>query len=248
MVCFQFHGPNQASQGSIPAFFSLPAEIRQKIYMFALPRGEWRILDNEKFERDNLPGGIGDPSGFYYPLSRDLAVLRINKQIRGEALPLAYRRTTFYLEGLESAIKFLVAIGQAGRDNIESLHLAWENTADSTYTWDIPPGPEQLDRTLPVLHTSTCIQLLKQCKRLRRLCLQLEGDLIQNMAPDMFMADPGIKALCSLRVKRVEISDLWSSISLEQRCEPARWLKEQMESMEEKDKDAKTFCTTAVQV
>jgi len=236
MVCFQFHGPNQASQGSIPAFFSLPAEIRQKIYMFALPRGEWRILDNEKFERDNLPGGIGDPSGFYYPLSRDLAVLRINKQIRGEALPLAYRRTTFYLEGLESAIKFLVAISQAGRDNIESLHLAWENTADCTYTWDIPPG-----RTLPVLHTSTCIQLLKQCKRLRRL-----GGLIQDMAPEMFMADPGINTLCSLRVKRVKIRDL-GSVSLEQHYESARWLKEQMESMEEKDNDAETFCTTAVQ-
>ena len=76
----------QLHRGTSPTvnrgLFGLPREIRDKIYIFAIPRGKWRITNIDKFEQENLAGGIGDPSGFYYPLSKDLVVLRANKQMR----------------------------------------------------------------------------------------------------------------------------------------------------------------------
>ncbi len=120
----------------------LPREIRDKIYTFAIPKGKWRITDIDEFEQDNLTRGIGDPSGFYYPLSKDLVVLRVNKQMRREALPLAYRRTTFILDDLDDVIKLLIAIGQVGRDNIESLQFPWESRADMELTRESVPGSD----------------------------------------------------------------------------------------------------------
>ncbi|KAK3994871.1 hypothetical protein QBC44DRAFT_35249 [Cladorrhinum sp. PSN332] len=232
MLCTaKLHTGTETTPGPSPDIFSLPLEIRQKIYTFALPRGNWRTTDSENFDQDNFPRGIGDPSGFYYPLSRDLVVLRVNKQMRTEALPFAYRRTTFYLDDLDSVIMFLIAIGKTGRDNIESLYFAWE---DSTSEWVISPDAEYLHSRLPVLHSSKCVQLLKQCKRLRHLCLQFESELILNMAPDAFMADPGIQSLCSLKgVRRLEIRDL-GLVSLEH-CDSARLLKKKIEDVRQKE-------------
>ncbi|KAL2131229.1 hypothetical protein VTI74DRAFT_5380 [Chaetomium olivicolor] len=103
------HGTSPSVNGR---FFELPREIRDKIYIFAIPKGKWRITNIDDFEQENFTGGIGDPSGFYYPLSKDMVVLRANKQMRLEALPFAYRRTTFILDDLDDVIKLLVAIGQ----------------------------------------------------------------------------------------------------------------------------------------
>ncbi|EJT73122.1 hypothetical protein GGTG_09972 [Gaeumannomyces tritici R3-111a-1] len=220
----------------VPAFLGLlPLEVRQAIYNLALPQGEWRMIDDEDFERDNFPRGIGDPSGFYYPLSKALSVLRVNKQIRREALPFAYRRTIFCLDNLESAIKFLIAVGQVGRENIETLRLAWESTSESTNSWDVSSdqGPGGLPGRLPSGSTSTCIQLLKQCKRLRHLSLQFDSDLIQEIGHHAFRADAGIQDLCTLQgLKRVEIQD-WGMIPLE--SDLAKWLKEQMEGARRED-------------
>ncbi len=89
--------------------------------MFALPRVEWRIQDLDGSDERNFVGGIGDPSGFYFPLSSP--ILRVNRQMRQEALPFAYRRTVFNLDDIDDLIKLLIAIGDIGRDNIESLEL-----------------------------------------------------------------------------------------------------------------------------
>ncbi len=157
-------------------------------------------------------------------------VLRISKQIRREALPFAYRRTKFDLCDQDGTIKFLIAIGQVGRDNIESIRLAWESDSELRSRWDDDVGD-----LLPALHTSTCIQLLRQCKRLRHLSLKFSKDLILNMAREKFMADLGIQGLCSLQgVRRLEIKDLGMD-SLEG-CNLARWLKEQVEGRREKGK------------
>lgn len=51
-------------------------------------------------------------------------MLRVNKQMRQEALPLAYRRTVFHLSDLDDLIKLLILVGDIGRNNIESLELA----------------------------------------------------------------------------------------------------------------------------
>jgi hypothetical protein len=153
-------------------FFRLPPEIRLEIDIFALPKGEWKVEDSETFAEEGFPRGVGDPSGFYYPLSRDLVALRVNKQMRQEALPFAYRRTVFHLDDIDSVVRFLVAVGTPGRDNIESLCFAWEGMSDPASAWNASPDPGAFHSTLPVLHVSKCGALLKQCKRLRHLRLR----------------------------------------------------------------------------
>lgn len=113
--------PKTTEQHALPAFFKLPREIRETIYTFALPKGEWSMPDIDQFEQDNLPRGLGDPSGFYYPLSKHLTVLRVNRQMRKEALPFAYRSTSFRVDDLDDVIKLLMAVGRVGCDNIELL-------------------------------------------------------------------------------------------------------------------------------
>lgn len=208
-------------------FFDLPREIRDKIYIFAIPTGAWKITNIDEFEHENLTRGIGDPSGFYYPLSKDLVVLRASKQMRREALPFAYRRTTFILDDLDDVIKLLVAIGQVGRDNIESLQFPWESRTDMECTWKGLPDSDESPWRLPILHTSRCVQLLRQCKRLKHLRLCFEEELILSLQPDEFMADPGIKELCSIQgITRLEIWDLGDS-SLEH-CQTAELLRERI--------------------
>jgi len=112
-------------------FFRLPKELRDKIYGFALPKGELKIKDGNSFDEVNFAGGIGDLGGFYFPLSNDLVVLRVNRQMRQEALPFVYRSTVFQLDDMDDLIKLLIAVGQIGRDNIESLELVWESRTDS---------------------------------------------------------------------------------------------------------------------
>ncbi|KAK4450244.1 hypothetical protein QBC34DRAFT_403131 [Podospora aff. communis PSN243] len=220
----------------------LPLEIRQSIYQFALPRGIWRMVDDEDFERNGFPRGVGDPSGFYYPLSKSLSVLRINKQIRREALPFAYRRTTFFLDNLDSAIRLLIAVGKVGRDNIETLHLVWESSSEPANNWDSSPtsnqGPEQLLGGLPSRTASTCIRLLKQCKRLRHMTLQFDSDLIQEMGPVAFKADLGIQGLCTLQgIRKLEIQEMGMA-SLDP--DLGKWLKGQMEGQGIEDRQPDT--------
>ncbi len=209
-------------------FFKLPKELRYKIYDFTLPKGEWKIRDIEISNDLNFAGSIGDPSGFYFPLS-SLTVLRVNKQLRQEALPLAYRKTVFHLDDIDDLIKLLIAVGDIGRDNIESLELVWQSRSDFECQWAEAPVPNEHSLTLPTLHVAECVQLLKQCTSLRFLRLYFDSDLLLGMSPGAFKADPGICELCSLRgVERVEICDLRYK-SLEERGF-VKWLKAAIES------------------
>ena len=77
-----------------------------------------------------------------------------------------------------------------------------------------------------------CVQLLMQCKSLKFLRLYFESDLIQNISPDTFKADPGIRGLRSVRgIERVEIWNLgYEPLGL---YGPVKWLKEEMETSDE---------------
>lgn len=179
---------------------------------------------------------IGDPSGFFFPLSSKLPVLAVNRQMRQEALPIAYRRTLFHLDDMDDLVKLLVAVGKVGRDNIESLDLAWQSRADSELKWDENPNPDDLSLMLPTLHAAKCVQLLKQCKRLRSLYLYFESDLILNISPHDFKTDPGIREICSLRgIRRVQICTL--GLEPVDHNNLARWLKEEMKFNMEEDDD-----------
>jgi hypothetical protein len=83
--------------------------------------GEWKITDVDNSNRVNLPAAMGDPSGFYISLSKDPVVLRVNRQMRQEALPLLYRRISFRLDDMDDLIKFLIALGWTSRDGIKSF-------------------------------------------------------------------------------------------------------------------------------
>ncbi|KAL8825434.1 MAG: hypothetical protein Q9170_007792 [Blastenia crenularia] len=225
----------QSTSGdSTPLLFRLPREIRDKIYDFALPKGNWQIEDVDDFNRCKFIRSIGDPSGFYFPLSSKVAALGVNRQMRQEALPFAYRKTLFHLDDMDDLVKLLVAVGKVGRDNIEMLELAWESRADSELKWDENPDMDDSSLLLPTLHAARCIHLLQQCKRLRSLRLYLEKDLIMDISLDDFKAHPGIRELCSLRgIKTVQICDLGHEPI--DRHGLAKWLREKMESSTEEE-------------
>jgi len=218
-----------------PMFLKLPKELRDKIYIFALPRGKWKIGDVDSSDKLNFAGGIGDLSGFYFP-RRSLAMLGVNRQMRQEALPFAYRRTVFHFDDMDDLIKLLIAVGDIGRDNIESLELSWQSRTDTEFQWTEAPVRNEHSLTLPTLHVTKCVQLLKQCKRLRFLRLYFESDLILGMSPTACKADPGICELRSVRgIETIEICDFGCK-PLEQ-CGFVKWLKEAMESSEKNEKN-----------
>ncbi|KAK0118483.1 hypothetical protein ONS96_011580 [Cadophora gregata f. sp. sojae] len=208
-------------------FNKLPKELRDKIYLFALPIEAWSTgHDGNSVELD-FAGGIGDLSGFYFPLS-SLAMLRVNKQMRQEALPLAYRRTVFHLDDMDDLIRLLIAVGDIGRDNIASLELAWQSKTDFEGQWDKDPVAGKHSLTLPSFHVGKCVRLLKQCKRLRTLRLYFERDLIEDMSPNVYKSDPGLCDLSSVYgIDKVEIWDLGNESLKESGF--VEWLKEGIE-------------------
>ena len=104
-------------------FYRLSREVRDKIYIFVLFMGKWQIRDVEDCDEFNFTESIDDSSDFYFSLSSELTILRVHRQMRQEALPLAYRRTIFHLNDMDDFVKLLIAVGKIDRDNIESLEL-----------------------------------------------------------------------------------------------------------------------------
>ncbi|KAH7302866.1 hypothetical protein B0I35DRAFT_214495 [Stachybotrys elegans] len=204
------------------AFLGLPREIRDKIYGFAFQGANWRSEERNY----NVCQAIGDPSGFFFPLDHHCTLLRVNRQIRQEALPLAFRHTTFYLTTIEDVTRLLIAIGHVGRENIETLDFLWESAIDHDLNWRKFPESETNHLILPTRHVSACVQLLKQCGRLRSLRLKFERYMMEDVPGPTFMADPGILSLCSIRVERVEISNP-DEESLDEHS-IVHWLKDKM--------------------
>lgn len=119
---------------------NIPREIRDHIYSIVFRGSRWDF-NGWSF---NICQMIGDPSGLLFPLEGDgFALLRASRKIREEALPFAYRHTRFQLGDIEDLVRFLLAIGQIGRGNIESLQFAWESAVDLDSNWrQYPDYPE----------------------------------------------------------------------------------------------------------
>ena len=184
----------------------MPAEIRHKIYEFAIPSGLWHIDDANNFVENSWPRSIGDCNGFYFPLSKQIGLLCANQKLRQEALPVAFQHTTFLLDDLDDLMKLLVAIGRTGRENIASLQFPWESRTDLECRWDEYPADADNDLNLPVLHVSACIRLLQECRRLRSIQVRFHSELLAKISPVVFKADAGIRGLCSLQgLQQVEV-------------------------------------------
>ncbi|KAF2754309.1 hypothetical protein EJ05DRAFT_155684 [Pseudovirgaria hyperparasitica] len=193
-----------------PTLCKLPTEIRDIIYGFVCDDPESRTVTNCT---DDIKGtftrGIADPSGFFFPMWSDMALLRVNKSLRREVLPHVYRKTTFHVEDMDDLVMFLTAIGDIGRDNVESLSFPLESRISLAALWkDQPESAEVHHLRLPFIHTSNCIMLLKACKRLKHLVLRMEAEILDNRDIADFLSDPCIQGLSELRVKDVCIESL----------------------------------------
>lgn len=188
-------------------FSRLPREIRDKIYFFAIPHGTWERRDQSTC-LPNFAQSLGDYSGFYFSFG-SLGLLASCKQMRFESLALLYRRTAFRLDDIDEVVQLLIAAGDIGRRNIESLEFAWSSKSDLEYQRTKVPEGEEYLTTMPVLHVDTCVQLLQQCYCLKRLCLLFDSDLVEELSPAAFGLNTGLQQLRSIRgLQQLEILDL----------------------------------------
>ncbi|KAJ3499542.1 hypothetical protein NLG97_g245 [Lecanicillium saksenae] len=206
---------------------NLPLEVRENIYRHVLGDRCWYIAEPKTWRPHTFCLALGDLSGFYFPFGEADTLLRVNKQIRREALPVAYQGTTMHAVDIDGATALLMAIGRIGRENITSFQLGWESYADTQINWSKPETAENIHLTLPRLHVPTCVYLLKQCTRLSNLSLMFNNFLMTDIPLSAFQSDPGIKLCCSIRnIKRLDIVDS-AGETLEDEA-AARWLKEEM--------------------
>ncbi|KAK1140901.1 hypothetical protein N8T08_009774 [Aspergillus melleus] len=133
-------------------FLRLPRELRDRIYSYAIPPDEWKVVNADYLGGVNLSRGIGDPTGFYYPLRDGVSLLKVSRQIRAETLPLIYRSTKFRLGDMDDFIKLAISVGEIGRQNIESLEFLWQSRSDMEATTDNEPDIEDPYSKLPTLH------------------------------------------------------------------------------------------------
>ncbi|KAH7115784.1 hypothetical protein B0J13DRAFT_571977 [Dactylonectria estremocensis] len=186
-------------------FLRLPIELREEIYAFVMPQRESGIKDINAFNHIFL-AGVGDPSGVFFQPVQEPAILKVGGQIRREALPFAYRHTTFHFDDADEVVKFIVAVGHLGRSNITSLQFPWASMNDVGCRLEQSPPNDDSGPKLPSLHALT--QLLKECQRLQSLQIRLDQDIFENTSVHEFMADPGIASLCTLKgIRTLEVVD-----------------------------------------
>lgn len=196
-----------SDEGSFP-ILKLPLEIRERIYYFTIPCRELGIKDVQLFTRCTFPSALGDLVGLSFQLGQEPAILQVSRQIRHEALAVAYRKTKLILDDMDDLIRLLVAIGQVGRDNVASLQFSWTSRSETALRWEERPDADDNDTKLPTLHVSSCVQLLQSCKRLHRLTVCIEHDVMERTSEMLFIADPGLAALFALRpVGKLEVVD-----------------------------------------
>lgn len=151
----------------------------------------------------HFPCGIGDLSGYYFPFPEKLCqagygILQASRQLRYEALPLAFRSTAGVVDTMDDLFKLLISLGRIGRANIESLEFGWlAKDADPfpSTSW----GARFVNRVKRTQQfTVECVELLGQCKRLKEVRIRLEPEMALFTTYDKFKLEPGIQALSSL--------------------------------------------------
>ncbi|KPM34644.1 hypothetical protein AK830_g11930 [Neonectria ditissima] len=213
---------------------SLPMTQDDICQILSIPRGA-KVPSahslNYLWNDERLLKGIGDPTGFYFPIAKGLGFLSANKLLRHEALPMAYRCTAFRFEDMDDLVKCLLAIGRLGRGNVEALDFPWESGSDSKQKWELFPQCEDNHLKLPSLHVDQCVDLLQQCTRLKYLRIQFSQEVLSSISKCTFETDPGIRRLCSLR--RIPNVKIYSLISEVANNGLAEWLKDQIEHSNE---------------
>ena len=180
--------------------------------------------ENSAFNRHKFARCIGDLSGFYFPLNNELTILRVNRQIRQEAMPLAYRRTTFHLCDWDELTMFLVSVGQVGRDNIEALEFPMGSPIMSGRNWWVGVSEDELTN-VSSLHVRKCMRLLKRCKRLGTLHFH-EIELLRGlMSLERYWDNPYILGIYSFRVMEGRESREIYANGVPTRYDLADWLK-----------------------
>lgn len=133
----------------------------------------------------------------------------------------------FQFEDIDYLIRFPLAIGRLGHENIGALDFPGTSTSDSEYKWNLFPDGDDNHLKLPLLHVKTCVRLLQQCKRPSHLRVQFQEEVLSATSKDSFKADPGIRGLRSLHsVPRVEIYGLDGEHILD--YSRAKWLKKKL--------------------
>lgn len=185
----------------------LPTEIRERIYFYSIPYGVWQRRD-QSICMPKFAKRLGDYSGFYFPFG-SLGMLAACKQMRYESLALLYRKTAFHLDDIDEVIQLLIAVGDIGRQNIESLEFAWNSGSDFEYQRTEVSTSGGYQATMPILHVNTCVQLLHQCHRLRALCLLFDSEVIETVPLSALRHDIGLQQLCSVRgLHQLQVLDL----------------------------------------
>ena len=158
--------------------------------------------------RSNFPEGAGDYYGFYFPLT-SLGLLRVNRQMRHETLPLAYSKTCFRMDDMDDLIQLLVAAGVVGRENIKSLEFTWQSKSDFDVQCAEADNIDDFTPALPTLHAIKCVQLLKQCKNLKWLRICFDAEVVEDIDPRAYAVRTGIRDLSAMRaIERVDVCGL----------------------------------------
>jgi hypothetical protein len=192
----------------ISLFFRLPLEIREQIYRFAIPTRNVGIRDVQLFGRQTFLSALGDPTGFSFPLGREPMLLQTNRQIRHEALPIAYQHTRFILDDMDDLMKLLVAVGEVGRDNIVSLELSWTSRSETASRLQEESNAGSDEASLPAMYASSCVELLHSCRRLRSVKVRIERDALGGKQEPLWTTDSGLNHLVTLdQTQTIELVD-----------------------------------------
>lgn len=200
------------------------------IYRLTIGERSYQVDENHRHDERHLElvGGIAEPSGFYFQLPTYSNILVLNRQIRMEALPTAFRSLSLAAMDIDELVRFLIVIGDIGRSNIESLSCYWESKSEMEIRWATDSNSSDPTLALPNLHVTKVGHLLRQCQRLRYLQLYLEEDSIRHMNLESFKTDSGVKELCTARkIERVEIFDF--DHQRYEGNELTQWLKENIQ-------------------
>ncbi|KAI9710637.1 MAG: hypothetical protein M1812_007402 [Candelaria pacifica] len=183
-------------------FLNLPPELRNQIYTYILlltPETNPELTtdtqtwfspvppeyQSQNFIVDaivNVPGSNLDDYGTNQrPLTNRGAILRTNRQIYHEALPIAYGKNSFQLCGTSPLAAFLALIGPVARANIPEIFLCWCN---------IGRGVE-------------AFKLMKSCERLKQLIIRVsetcEEDVVKGEGVSRFRDSETARELSKLR-------------------------------------------------
>ena len=131
-------------------FLELPAELRNRIYDYALPQGQDLMIQARRLKpvqmylrsRQNQSSNdieryLKDLKDSYEILLDEPALLRVNRQVRNEATAMYYKRTTFIASGQHVLHGWLHHLGPERRDLVHSCVLdvdCWHDSIGLAWT------------------------------------------------------------------------------------------------------------------